>query len=708
MPTPKNKYDREQMRRIDAIQRQIDAIYDEAVREAAALGVTINMPQDAEKMFSFDDYPMTKKRVKEMLDNLRSQLQAAIVNGVRSSWTLANNKNNELCNVVFGNNVGKLTEEQYRRYYSTNGAALDAFIKRKENGMNLSDRVWHYSDLFKREIEMGLDLGIRSGLDAPAMARDLKQYLRHPDKLFRRVRDEHGNLQLSKAAADFHPGRGVYRSSYLNARRLAATETNIAYRTADHERWKQMDFVVGIEIHLSNNHTCKGRDGKPHPFTDICDDLKGKYPKDFKFTGWHPHCRCFATSILKTDEEIAEDTKRILRGERPTEGSENTVEDVPDGFKQWVEDNQERIGKAKQRGTLPYFLRDNGTASKEGQYTLDIRKPEVNRPEVSDAEKLQVELEVKEPRITPKLVDKAVEEKVESINVQKVYGTEYDEDESLAVDFFGKNILDWDKAKTRMISTRELYSVQDKVFPEILQRYIQNPSDEAIAVIEVGNRRFVYDGNHRAAAAIITGKEKIKASVIRLKKSEFEQLFNLSKTDPDRFGDILSGVTEFEPIASAKTKAEIPVPKKINANEYSTESVFCGRFDDSSDNAFHDEQLARSYIFEREQELGVYDIWESNVYKTIADTSKLVATQPQLEINTLNMYLRDIQAVMRSENVPVGYRLENDGLIYLIDGHHRAAAAILSGNSQMPMVVVDIPKEIVRKMYLGVDRKLKK
>ena len=104
----------------------------------------------------------------------------------------------------------------------------------------------------------------------------------------------------------------------------------------------------------------------------------------------------------------------------------------------------------------------------------------------------------------------------------------------------------------------------------------------------------------------------------------------------------------------------------------------------------------------------MYDIWESNVYKTIADTSKLVATQPQLEINTLNMYLRDIQAVMHSENVPVGYRLENDGLIYLIDGHHRAAAAILSGNSQMPMVVVDIPKEIVRKMYLGVDRKLKK
>lgn len=172
--------------------------------------------------------------------------------------------------------------------------------------------------------------------------------------LFRRVRDEHGNLQLSKAAADFHPGRGVYRSSYMNARRLAATETNIAYRTADHERWKKMDFVVGIEIHLSNNHNCKGI--PKGMFYDICDDLKGRYPKDFKFTGWHPHCRCYATSILKTDEEVAEDTKKMLRGEEVTDESKNTVEDVPDGFKQWVKENEER---AKTHYSVPYFVKDN-------------------------------------------------------------------------------------------------------------------------------------------------------------------------------------------------------------------------------------------------------------------------------------------------------------------------------------------------------------
>ena len=118
-------------------------------------------------------------------------------------------------------------------------------------------------------------MGILDGKPAAAMARDLKQYLKHPDKLFRRVRDERGILHLSKNAAAFHPGQGVYRSSYQNARRLAVTETNMAYRTADHERWQNLDFVVGIEIHLSSNHTCKGRDGKPHRFEDICDQLQG-------------------------------------------------------------------------------------------------------------------------------------------------------------------------------------------------------------------------------------------------------------------------------------------------------------------------------------------------------------------------------------------------------------------------------------------------
>ena len=251
--------------------------------------------------------------------------------------------------------VQKTIPDSYKKQlFNNNDKALDAFINRKTAGLNLSDRVWNYTDGFKNEIEMGLDLGIRSGLPAAEMARELKKYLREPDRLFRRVRDEHGQLHLSNAAKAYHPGAGVYRSSYKNAMRLARTENNIAYRTSDHTRWQQLDFVVGIEVRLSNNHTLNGK-----PFTDICDELKGKYPKTFKFTGWHPQCRCHAISVLKTPEELAKDTERILNGEEPTSESENAVKDVPENYKKWVVDNADRIKAAEQRGTLPYFLKDN-------------------------------------------------------------------------------------------------------------------------------------------------------------------------------------------------------------------------------------------------------------------------------------------------------------------------------------------------------------
>lgn len=257
--------------------------------------------------------------------------------------------------MVFGDNVKNLTKEMTRGYYNNNETALEAFEQRKVEGLSLSDRVWKYTDQFKDEIEMGLSVGLKSGKSAEDLQRELQDFLRHPDMLFRRVRDEFGQLQLSKRAAAYHPGRGVYRSSYKNARRLAATEINIAYRTADYTRWQQLDFVVGIEIKTSNNH--------PEP--DICDDLKGKYPKDFKFTGWHPHCRCHAESILKTEDEMAEDTRRILLGKEPAEGSVNKVTaDNSDGLaklSKWAENNAERIEAAKKMGTLPYFVKDNET-----------------------------------------------------------------------------------------------------------------------------------------------------------------------------------------------------------------------------------------------------------------------------------------------------------------------------------------------------------
>ena len=51
--------------------------------------------------------------------------------------------------------------------------------------------------------------------------------------------------------------------------------------------------------------------------------------------GWHPCCLCYTIPILKTEDEFFdedEDAKSV-----------NEDEDVPQGFKDWVKDNEECI-----------------------------------------------------------------------------------------------------------------------------------------------------------------------------------------------------------------------------------------------------------------------------------------------------------------------------------------------------------------------------
>lgn len=358
-----DKWEKQHLKSIAKYERLIKQIYDKYVQEAARIGADITS-FDASNPLAFDDYPLTRKRIEALQKHMASDIEAVVYNGIDEQWALADGKTSALITTAFAGLSAEELEERKAKYLTNRDDAREAFKTRKENGMNISDRVWRYTDQFKEEMEMGIDLGLRDGKSADALSRDLRKYLNNPNMLFRRVRDAHGVLHLSKRAKAYHPGRGVYRSSYKNARRLAATETNIAYRTADHDRVQDLDFVVGIRVNLSNNHTLNGE-----PFTDICDELsapfgskatkgKGCYPKDFKFTGWHPLCRCFITTILKTEEEMDADDERIMSGDEPTDPSDskNYVEDVPDNFKTWSKNNAERVERAK---SVPYFIRDN-------------------------------------------------------------------------------------------------------------------------------------------------------------------------------------------------------------------------------------------------------------------------------------------------------------------------------------------------------------
>lgn len=527
-------YDKIHLQNLSVIKRKIESIFKKAAEEAAKIGVSIRQPLKDNRIFSFDDYPETQKHVDKLLKSLHESMEITIVNGVRSSWTLSNNKNSALASRVFGKHVKDLSKEQYRRYFSTNGAALDAFLKRKEKGLNLSDRVWKYTGAFKNEIELGLDLGIRSGESAAKMTRSLTQYLQYPDKLFRRVRDEHGILQLSKAAKAFHPGTGVYRSSYKNALRLAVTETNIAYRTSDYLRWQQMDFVVGIEIRMSNNH----------PIEDICDELAGRYPKDFKFTGWHPFCRCHVVPVLKTEEEMDKDTQRILDGEESLPGSINGVKDVPSAFGEWITNNSERIKAAEAKGTVPYFIADNA------KYTEPNLKPNIETSYANQQE-----------RIAKQELKRALKAEDDKMDLTKILGTVTDEEQQLVADFIGRELQDLAVGNTTEVPTKQLRSVQNSVFGKIVDKYVKigNKGDLPY-IVQIDGEHYIVDGNHRVVAEIIKGKAAVMASVNVMPNKVTELLRKLKTEDEDAYWDLITGIGDTDSFIE-KAKAVI-APKK--------------------------------------------------------------------------------------------------------------------------------------------------
>lgn len=334
--------------RVERYAALVDAIYAESIKEFSKLALSVG--HDPSKPFKFSDYPHIKSRVAALQREIAANIQGVIVNGITAEWEDSNLKNDALARSVIGIRKFDLDEKgrnkipkRLKPYFNNNADALGSFVDRKTNGLGLSAKVWKLADQYKSDLELALSVGISDGRSAAELSRDVRQYLNEPKKLFRRVMQDE-KLRLSKAAKAYHPGQGVYRSSYKNAMRLTRTEINTAYRTADNARWGQMDFVVGFEVKRSG----RGYD------CSVCESLAGKYPKSFAFTSWHPHCRCYMIPILKTDEEFwAWDG----RGEAPT--SINEVMDVPQGFKEWAQTNRERIAKAQDNGTLPYFLKDN-------------------------------------------------------------------------------------------------------------------------------------------------------------------------------------------------------------------------------------------------------------------------------------------------------------------------------------------------------------
>ncbi len=334
--------------RTEGYARAVSRHFTTAVNALLDLAAKADMAPD--EVFYFADDKRLSAKATAILRGLYSAVYQEIRNGVIAEWGNANAATDLMLTRLFGK--GLKEDNHFARWFARNQEAMDSFFSRKDvhGGLNLSQKVWKYTSQFKEEMELALSASLGRGDSAATVSRHVRQYLQEPERLFRRVRDAKGNLKLSKRAAAYHPGRGEYRSSYRNAMRLARTETNAAYRAADCDRWGSIPFVVGMEVKRSN-----------HPFgCEVCELLKGKYPKDFVFTGWHPQCRCYIVPVLADEKERMAYHRAILNGEDVSDWKfSGEITEPHEGFQKWMKENHERVEKAAKQGTLPYWMKDN-------------------------------------------------------------------------------------------------------------------------------------------------------------------------------------------------------------------------------------------------------------------------------------------------------------------------------------------------------------
>lgn len=335
-----NKHDKQYIKLYDDTLTNIEGIYDDAIKSLSAAITTIAIT--TEKRFLFKDYPALNKLVNKNVKLTGNKVIITIQNTVAKAWRIANDKNDELVTSKFkGTGI-----EPKKAYLVRNEEALKAFQVRKVKGLKVSNRVWLYTDELKDQLEQAIDAALTKGSSAAQLGRDIKQYLKYPDKRFRRIRDKWGNLKPSYNAMQYHPGQGVYRSATQNAQRLARTEINKAYRTADYLRWQKMDMVVGYRIRPSERFYTA--------VCSICQALAGIYPKNFNFTGWHVSCRCTAIPIMCSDADF----EKLLAGK----DVDLKQPDMPKKFMNWYEENK---GKLKEN-SLPAWFKDNKGLLKAG------------------------------------------------------------------------------------------------------------------------------------------------------------------------------------------------------------------------------------------------------------------------------------------------------------------------------------------------------
>jgi hypothetical protein len=278
IPNQKKKY-QELNSRINRYVVLVEQIYDTLNLDAAKAVSRTEYSSDSNKPFKWSDYPQTKKQIDDIQRHFVEDINAIIYRGTTEEWKNSNEAQDLIANRVLKAYNAQVDREKYKVLYQVNSDALKAFQNRKDKGFNISAKLWQQSMIYKEELEAAISCAIQKGTSAVTLSKRISQYLLDFPSLQKDYKEKYGSAKHLKDCE--------YRSI-----RLARSEINMAYRTAENERWKQMDFVVGYEIKLSPSHHHR------MPHGDICDRLAGKYPKDFVWTGWHPNCYSNDSEVL--------------------------------------------------------------------------------------------------------------------------------------------------------------------------------------------------------------------------------------------------------------------------------------------------------------------------------------------------------------------------------------------------------------------------
>jgi len=166
------------------------------------------------------------------------------------------------------------------------------------DGLKLSDRIWKHAKEAAKQIEKQVMLSLQTGMSANRLRDQLlataeQQPIKIPEYLQKQLKDATPE-QIAKKVSEY-----IKKKQEFNAKRVARTEIQRAWRITYVEQSKKLPFVKGIKWNLSGSHNIE----------DICDELAntdvglgpGVYPPNaVPFNGQpaHPQCMCNLTTVL--------------------------------------------------------------------------------------------------------------------------------------------------------------------------------------------------------------------------------------------------------------------------------------------------------------------------------------------------------------------------------------------------------------------------